>query len=75
MQSKFEMDNGNVNHVIMRVMLLDWLFKLEYFVGGEISVTVHIIDKVECKTIIDFLCTDWISAVYFCFKVPYFMCE
>ncbi len=33
------------------------------------------LDKVECKTIIDFLSTDWIVSVYFCFKVPYLMCE
>ncbi len=33
------------------------------------------LDKVECNTVINFLCTDWILTVYFCFKVPYFMCE
>ncbi len=33
------------------------------------------LDKIECKTIIDLLCTDWILTVCFCFKVPYFMCE
>ncbi len=53
----------------------DLIFKLESFVSGEISVTVNFFDKVECKTIIDFLCTNWILTVYFCFKVSYFMHE
>ncbi len=31
-----------------------------------------LLDKVECKTIVDCLwCTDWILTVYFCFKVSY----
>ncbi len=42
--------------MIMRVMLLDRVFKLKSFVGGEISVTTFL-DKVECKTF-GFLCTN-----------------
>ncbi len=50
MQSRFKIDESavlkvwNLN-VIMRVMLLDWVFKLESSVGGEISVSVHFLTR------------------------------
>ncbi len=50
MQSKFKMDessvlNFRIINVIMRVILLDRVFKLESFEGGEISVTVHFLTR------------------------------
>ncbi len=80
MQLKFKMDESNV--------LKFWIHKCDNesdavrlsvqfreLCGWRDKCNCTFLDKVECKTIIDSLCTDWILTVYFCFKVPYFMCK
>ncbi len=80
MQLKFKMDESNVlifwNHKCdneSHVVRLSVQVREMCWWKDKCSCTF--LDKVECKTIIDLLCTDLTLTVYFCFKAPYIMCE